>query len=153
MIQPVNALTPKVSFKGQYSDFKNPVNKRTEKRLAILNAGGVSVAMGAVTTAIARSYTSSWKHASWFGLGAAAVTMLFVCPRFMYKSGINAYAKEKEMDVFTKEKEVQKKLLNDVDDAIEHHSEDLQDKLENYSKAKTADTKTPTNKTVKIGIA
>ena len=78
MIQPVNALTPKVSFKGQYSEFKNPVNKRTEKRLAILNAGGVSVAMGAVTTAIARSYTSSWKHASWFGLGAAAVTMLFV---------------------------------------------------------------------------
>ena len=141
MIQPVNALAPKVSFKGQYSEFKNPVNKRTEKRLAILNAGGVSVAMGAVTTAIARSYTSSWKHASWFGLGAAAVTMLFVCPRFMYKSGINAYAKEKEMDVFTKEKEVQKKLLNDVDDAIEHHSQDLHDKLDNYSKSKTNETK------------
>ena len=46
MIQPVNALAPKVSFKGQYSDFKNPVNRRTEKRLAILNAGGISVAMG-----------------------------------------------------------------------------------------------------------
>ena len=151
MIQPVNALAPKVSFKGQYSDFKNPVNRRTEKRLAILNAGGISVAMGAVTTAVARSYTSSWKHAGWFGLGAAAVTMMFVCPRFMYKSGINSYAKEKEMDVFTKEKEVQKKLLNDVDDAIEHHSGDLQNKLENYSKAKTSETKTP-NKSVKIGL-
>ena len=151
MIQPVNALAPKVSFKGQYSDFKNPVNRCTEKRLAILNAGGISVAMGAVTTAVARSYTSSWKHAGWFGLGAAAVTMMFVCPRFMYKSGINSYAKEKEMDVFTKEKEVQKKLLNDVDDAIEHHSGDLQNKLENYSKTKTSETKTP-NKSVKIGL-
>ena len=44
MIQPVYALTPKVSFKGQYSEFQNPVNRRMEKRLAILNAGGVSVA-------------------------------------------------------------------------------------------------------------
>ena len=96
MIQPVNALTPKVSFKGPYSEFQNPVNRRTEKRLAILNAGGISVATGAVTTAIARSYTSSWKHASWFGLGATAITMLFVCPRFMYKSGIKSYTKEKE---------------------------------------------------------
>ena len=151
MIQPVNALTPKVSFKGQYSEFQNPVNRRMEKRLAILNAGGVSVATGAVTTAIARSYTSSWTHASWFGLGATAITMLFVCPRFMYKSGIKSYTKEKELDVFTKEKEVQKKLLNDVDDAIEHHSDDLHDKLENYSKTKITDEKNP-NKTVKIGL-
>ena len=97
--------------------------------------------MGAVTTAVARSYTSTWKHASYFGIGAAFVTMMFVCPRFMYKSGINSYAKEKEMDVFTKEKEVQKKLLNDVDDAIEHHSQDLHDKLDNYSKSKTNETK------------
>ena len=55
------------------------------------------------------------------------------------------------MDVFTKEKEVQKKLLNDVDDAIEHHSGDLQNKLDNYSKTKTSETKTP-NKSVKIGL-
>ncbi len=146
MIQPISVFSPKTSFRGEYLNYNNPINKRTEKRLAILNAGGVSVAMGAVTTAIARSYTSTWKHASWFGLGAAAVTMMFVCPRFMYKSGINAYTKEKELDVFTKEKEVQKKLLNDVDDAIEHHSEDLHDKIENYSKSKTPDTKLTKNK-------
>ena len=133
MILPVSALTPKATSRGEYSEFKNPVNRKTEKHLAILNAGGVSAAMGAVTTAVARSYTSTWKHASYFGIGAAFVTMMFVCPRFMYKSGINSYAKEKEMDVFTKEKEVQKKLLNDVDDAIEHHSQDLHDKLDNYS--------------------
>ena len=141
MILPVSALTPKATSRGEYSEFKNPVNRKVEKRLAILNAGGISAAMGAVTTAIARSYTSTWKHAGYFGIGAAAVTMMFVCPRFMYKSGINSYAKEKEMDVFTKEKEVQKKLLNDVDDAIEHHSADLHDKIENYSKSKTNATK------------
>lgn len=141
MILPVSALSPKVTSRGEYSDYKNPINRKVEKRLAILNAGGISAAMGAVTTAVARSYTSTWKHAGYFGLGAAITTMMFVCPRFLYKSGINSYAKEKEMDVFTKEKEVQKKLLNDVDDAIEHHSADLQDKIENYSKSKTNETK------------
>lgn len=137
MIRPVNALSPKVSFRGYSSDSSNPVNKKMETRLAILNAGGISAAMGALTTIVSRSYTTSWKSAGLFGLSAAAITMLFVCPRFLYKSGINSYTKEKEMDVFTKEKEVQKKLLTDVDDAIENHPEVLRDKIENYSKTRT----------------
>lgn len=44
--------------------------------------------------------------------------------------------KEKELDVFTKEKEVQKKLLTDVNEAIDHGDSELNVKLENYSKAK-----------------
>ena len=118
MIQPVNALAPKVFFKGRKNELDNPVNRKLEKRLAILNAGGISAVAGALTTAIARSYTASWKNAGMFGVGAALVTMMFICPRFMYKSGINSYKKEKELDVFTKEKEVQKKLLTDVNEAI-----------------------------------
>ena len=129
MIQPVNALAPKVFFKGRKNELDNPVNRKLEKRLAILNAGGI-------TTAIARSYTASWKNAGMFGVGAALVTMMFICPRFMYKSGINSYKKEKELDVFTKEKEVQKKLLTDVNEAIDHGDSELNVKLENYSKAK-----------------
>ena len=136
MIHPVSALTPKAQFKGQFSDSeRNPVNRKMERRLAILNAGGISAVAGALTTVIARSYTSNWKHAGFFGTAAGIATMLFVCPRFLYRSGIKSYAKEKEMDVFTNEKEVQKKLLNDVSDAIDEHRPDLHDKLDNYSKA------------------
>ena len=136
MIQPVNALAPKVFFKGRKNELDNPVNRKLEKRLAILNAGGISAVAGALTTAIARSYTASWKNAGMFGVGAALVTMMFICPRFMYKSGINSYKKEKELDVFTKEKEVQKKLLTNVNEAIDHGDSELNVKLENYSKAK-----------------
>lgn len=135
MIQPVSALTPKAQFKGQYGNSdKNPVNRKLEKRLAILNAGGFSAVAGALTTVVARSYTSNWKHASYFGGIAAVATMLFVCPRLMYRSGIKSFAKEKEMDVFTREKEIQQKLLNDVSTAIDEHHPDLQDKIDNYSK-------------------
>lgn len=134
MIQPVSALTPKVMFRGDNVGYENPVNRKMERKLAILNAGGLSVVAGALTTVIARSYTSSWKHAGGFGAVATAVGMMFLAPRFLYKSGINSYAKEQEMDVFTREKEVQKKLLSDVNDAIDFHKSNLQDKIENYSK-------------------
>ena len=95
MIQPVSALTPKASFRGSKNSSANPVNRRTEKRLAILNAGGISAVAGALTTVIARSYTASWKHASFWGVGAGLVTMMFICPRLLYKSGINSYKKER----------------------------------------------------------
>lgn len=146
MIRPVDALAPKVLFKGQNYDSENPVNRRFERRLALLNAGSISIITGAATMLIARSYTSSWKHASWFGIGAGIITMLFAAPRFLYKAGIKAYTKEKEMDVFTKEKEVQKKLLSDVDEAIQNHSEDLPEKLENYSKSKEKSIPNPSVK-------
>ena len=135
MIRPVNALAPKVFFKGQFSDYENPVSRKAERRLALLNAGGISAVLGAVTTAITRSYTSSWKSASLFGIGAGIISMLFLAPKFLYKSGIDAYAKQKEMDVFTREKEKKKKLLVDVNEAIDGHSTDLGTKLENYSKS------------------
>ena len=146
MIRPVNALAPKVLFRGHDSYLENPVNRKFERRLALLNAGSVSVIAGAATMLIASSYTSSWKRAGWFGLGAGMITMLFAAPRFLYKAGIKAYTKEKEMDVFTKEKEIQKKLLSDVDEAIEMHSEDLSEKLENYSKSKEKNTPNPSEK-------
>jgi hypothetical protein len=134
MIQPVNALTPKVMFRGDTAVYENPVNRKMERKLALMNAGGLSVVAGALTTVIARSYTSSWRHAGSFGLLATGVAMMFLGPRFLYKSGINSYAKEQEMDVFTREKEVQKKLLSDVNDAIDAHKNNFQDKLESYSK-------------------
>ena len=141
MIQPVSALTSKALFRGSKNSSANPVNRRTEKRLAILNAGGISAVAGALTTVIARSYTASWKHASFWGVGAGLVTMMFICPRLLYKSGINSYKKERELDVFTKENEVQKKLLSDVNAAIDNHDESLHDKIDDYSKTKTVKEK------------
>ncbi len=134
MIQPVSAFTPKVMFRGDVNGYENPVNRKMEKKLALLNAGGLSVVTGALTTVIARSYTSSWRHAGGFGAVATGVAMMFLAPRFLYKSKINSYAKEQEMDVFTREKEVQKKLLSDVNDAIDTHKNNIQDKVEIYSK-------------------
>ena len=107
MIRPVNALTPKVFFRGETVDPKESVKKETRKRLALMNAAGISIILGAATTAIARSNTSSWKHAGYFGLGAALVSMMFVGPGFLYKSGIGINSsKQGDKDVFAKEKKL-----------------------------------------------
>ena len=53
----------------------------------------------------------------------------------------NSYKKERELDVFTKENEVQKKLLSDVNAAIDNHDESLHDKIDDYSKTKTVKEK------------
>lgn len=116
MIQPVNALTPKVLFRGEtINDPKESAKKETKKRLALANAAGISVVLGAATTAIARSNTSSWRHAGYFGIGAALVSMMFLGPAFLYKSGINT-TKSAENDVFAKEIEKSKKLRGDAVD-------------------------------------
>lgn len=114
MIQPVNALTPKVLFRGEtVNEPKELAKRETRKRLALANAAGISVVLGAATTAIARSNTSSWRHAGYFGIGAALVSMMFLGPGFLYKSGINT-TKTKEGDVFARETEMPKKLLADT---------------------------------------
>ena len=114
MIQPVNALTPKVLFRGEtVNDPKESIKKETRKRLALANAAGISIVIGAATTAIARSNTSSWRHAGYFGVGAALISMMFLAPGFLYKSGINT-TKASDKDVFAKEVEMPKKLFSDA---------------------------------------
>lgn len=92
MIQPVTPYSPGTNCKGKpmYS-----LNRAFEKKLAVLNAGGISAAAGVVTTVVARSYTATWKNAGLFGLGAGFVTMMFICPKLLYKSGFNLLHKSK----------------------------------------------------------
>ena len=115
MILPVNALTPKVLFRGDES--REFAKMQTKKRVAIFNAAGISAILGAATTAIARSNTSSWRHAGYFGIGASIISMMFLAPGFMYKAGIGVNKKNSsEKDVFAKEIEMPKKLIPDAGD-------------------------------------
>ena len=104
MIQPINALTPKV-FRGSKSpDLVQSAKQKTARNIAIANAAGISIVTGAVVTAGGRCYASSWRHAGVFGLVAAAVTMMFTAPAFLYKLGLNSHQAKKETT------EMQKKI-------------------------------------------
>ena len=100
MILPINALSPKV-FRGKESE--KYAGMCTKRNIALFNAAGISTVLGGVTTVAARSYTNGWKHAGIFGAGAAAISMLFLGPRFLYKSGINTYGmKTDKLETYSK---------------------------------------------------
>jgi hypothetical protein len=109
MILPVNALTPKVLFRGDES--REAAKMQTKKRVALFNAAGISAILGAATTAIARSNTSSWRHAGYFGIGASLISMMFLAPGFLYKAGVGVKKSvSQDKDVFAKEIEMPKKF-------------------------------------------
>ena len=114
MIQPVNALTPKVLFRGETTvNAKEFAKNNAKKNIAIVNATGISAILGAATTIIARSCTSSWRNAACFGIGTSLISMMFLVPGFLYKAGMYT-SKQAEGDVFTKGTDATKKLHVDV---------------------------------------
>ena len=78
MIQPINALTPRVVFRGE----RKPTNK-----IAIANALGIAAAAGGLTTLVARAYTNSFAHAGVLGVFGAFLTGFFMTPHLIEKIG------------------------------------------------------------------
>ena len=124
MIRPVDALAPKVLFKGQIDDYGSSVSARkTKERFALVNAAGFSVVAGGLTTIISRSYTSNWKNAGFLGACTAAVSLLFLLPQFLYKTGST-----KNPDG------VKKKLISDVGDVLEVQKGTIENCTKNIAK-------------------
>lgn len=65
---------------------KNKINQNTERNIAIINASGISTAIGAITAAVSRTYTTSWKNAILIGLGASIGTSMILLPKFLNKT-------------------------------------------------------------------
>lgn len=91
MIQPVSPYSPGANCKGISLKPVSQGARAFEKKLAVVNAGGMSAAAAVLTTVIARSYTATWKNAGLFGVGAGLITMMFLCPRNLYKAGIYTF--------------------------------------------------------------
>lgn len=88
MIQPVTAFSPRAGFRGNNGMYGQKATE-SSKKIALINAGGVAVAAGGLGTALARSQTSSWVHASVLGVCAAFLTMFFMTPQLIDKAGMS----------------------------------------------------------------
>lgn len=87
MIQPVSAFSPQAGFRKGPHSTKTPQN-RTKSRIALANAAGTSIVAGGLTTAVARSYTSSWSHACILGVCGSMLTMFFIAPLLVENKGL-----------------------------------------------------------------
>lgn len=103
MIQPINALSPRAVFRGTNGTYGRTSKGLTSSNIALINAGGVAAAAGGLTTALSRGYTTSWAHAIVIGLCASFLSMFFMTPQLIEKTGMAKLAKSPESELLVKD--------------------------------------------------
>lgn len=102
MIHPINALTPRVVFRGTTEKINKKSKGLSNSQIALVNAGGVAALAGGVTTLVARAYTNSFSHAGVLGAFGALLTMFFMTPHLIDKIGFSKNANKAQAEVVAK---------------------------------------------------
>ena len=90
MIQPVSAFSPQAGFRGSTGAYlKQTKGLSSNSKIALLNAGGVSAAVGGLTMAVSRAHTTNWAHAMVLGIFGAFLSMFFMTPQIIEKASLN----------------------------------------------------------------
>lgn len=108
MIQPINALTPRVGFRGTDKTYNKKSEGLSNSQIALINAGGIAAAAGGLTTIVARSYTNSFAHAGVLGVFGAFLTMFFMTPHLIEKIGLDRLTKKTQVTEATIKQDLQK---------------------------------------------
>lgn len=137
-----------VSFKsGNNSgktEYENPVNRETEKNLAILTSLGISATVGIVIGGLASAFSKQSKTWGFIaGLGCLAVTL----PSAVYNRKVSAYVKQKEVDVFSRDRSLKSNLIEEVDKEVQDSKVSLDKKLDDNLKLQMA------NRGAAVGLA
>ena len=142
-IQPISSFSRNVvNFNGQKKNgYENPINRSTERNLAILGTAGLAALVGVTAWGLTSCLQSvkGWKIPSIIGGCAALFTMILALPSRLYNTKVNAFAKEKEMDVFSRQKTAQANIYGDINNEIKDEDVSLDDKVRHYSTVKMAD--------------
>lgn len=140
-ISSVNMFKTNVNFKSnsRQQEYENPINRETERNLAILSSVGVSALAGVIAGGATSLMTSGKKWPLGVGIGATLLTLLLMLPSKIYNTKVNAYAREKEMDVFSRQKSAQNNIYEDINNEIKDDNASLDDKINHYATVKMAD--------------
>ncbi len=139
-IQAVKSYSPSVKFtsNGEKSQYENPINRKTEKGLSILGSAGTGAVLGATAGGIATCFIKETaKHryakAGMIGLAVMAATMALTLPAKLYNTSVRAFTREKEMDVFSRDRELKSNLLTEVDKEVKDEEVPLEEKINHYA--------------------
>lgn len=138
----INYSTPvNVMFKSE--KYENPVNRNTERNLAILASAGASavagVVAGGLSTLFPKIKATGWKGPVGVGAVASLLVLVLTLPQRLYSTKVNAYARQKEMDVFSRQKSAQSNIYEDINDEIKDEKVSLDNKINHYATVKMAD--------------
>ena len=102
MIQPIGAFSPRAEFRGHGVKSQTP-QERSKAQVALINAAGTSIVAGALTTAVARNYTSSWAHAGVLGICGSVLSMFFIAPFLVENTNLINGKKKREISTIPKD--------------------------------------------------
>ena len=132
-----------VGFRSQSKGYENPVNRGTERNLAVLMSVGGSalagVVAGGLSTCFSKIKATGWKGPVGIGVGVGLLALGLTLPQKLYSTKVNAYVREKEMDVFSRQKSAQSNIYEDINDEIKDEKVSLDQKINHYSTVKMAD--------------
>ena len=110
------------AFKSKTQNYENPVDRGTEKNLAVLmSIGGSALAgivAGGLSQFIPKIKSTGWKGPVGIGVAAGLLTLGLTLPQKLYNTKVNAYVREKEMDVFSRQKSAQSNIYEDINEEI-----------------------------------
>ena len=67
------------------------------------------------------------------GLAVMAATMALTLPAKLYNTSVRAFTREKEMDVFSRDRELKSNLLTEVDKEVKDEEVPLEEKINHYA--------------------
>lgn len=142
-ISAINSCCPKPQFRGNKNGYENPINRKTEKSLAIWGSIGGSAILGTVAAGIGSCFIKSGaKNRAWklggIGAAVAALGLAITLPAKLYNTKVNAFAREKEMDVFSRDKELKSNIMEEVDKEVKDENVDLDQKINHYTTVQMA---------------
>ena len=144
-IQPIGFNSVPARYQTNFKskeEYENPISRSSERNLTILGSVGGSVLVGGIVGGLSTCFDkikSKKAYPILIGTAAALITMGLTLPSKLYNTKVNAYAREKEMDVFARQKSAQSNIYEDIDSEIKDNKVSLDDKINHYATVKMAD--------------
>ena len=78
-----------------------------------------------------------WKIGG-IGIAAALAYLAITLPAKLYNTKVNAFAREKEMDVFSRDRDLKSNIMEEVNKEVQDEDVDLDQKINHYTSVQMA---------------
>lgn len=142
-VSAINRCCPRPQFTSQKNGYENPINRGTEKGLAIWGSIGGSALVGATAAGIGSCFIKSGAKnralkLSGIGVAAGLLTMALTLPAKLYNTKVRAFTREKEMDVFSRDRELKSNIMEQIDKEVKDEDVSLDQKINHYTSVQMA---------------
>ncbi|MGD9581530.1 MAG: hypothetical protein AB7V50_09165 [Vampirovibrionia bacterium] len=134
-LQSMAKKTDSVSFgSSEAKNYENPVNRKMEIGLEVMQSGLLSSLVGVVGAAVAKGLKANNKVALIAGLVTAGVSAIMTIPGSFYNAKVKSFVRSKDMDVYSRTNSVEKNISEKIDVKANDPQVPLEDTIDNFLK-------------------